>query len=219
MSLSFLEISRAVSPEWHLKQVLKWLDFDNGRELDNVLVYASLELRCAIERNLFETLLLMKAPLTPAEEKKCRSQNGLIDLIKSADPNFRKTFIFTQLYLKVSPYPNQITLTDIGYLKRKWQALSNYCHKMLKPKESFESPDREFQKKGFKLIREILDYYYSIQGSQAGYMRPVSIKEPLKSLYDSFIKDEISEDQLKIRLTLMLPMLNIPKMLTIKKLK
>ena len=38
MDVLFLTNKREVSAEWHLKQVLKWLDFDNGRELDNVLV-------------------------------------------------------------------------------------------------------------------------------------------------------------------------------------
>ncbi len=41
MKIDFIEIPRQVTFDWHITQVMKWLKFDNGRRLDNVLVYAA----------------------------------------------------------------------------------------------------------------------------------------------------------------------------------
>ncbi len=157
--------------------------------------------------------------LTPEEEKKCRSARGIFALMKEADPNFRKTFLFTKAYLSAMSFPGTVTIMNTGFLMDKWHELSNYCHKVLRPIESFESPNREFQKKGFKMIRDVLNYYYDVQGTQAGYVMPNSIKGDLRSVYNEFINNQIDERQLKIRLNLMLPILNARKPLTIKHIK
>ena len=57
--LVFLENPREVSFEWHYKQAKSWLEYNAGRELDNILIYASFELRCMIKRLLFETLFAL----------------------------------------------------------------------------------------------------------------------------------------------------------------
>ena len=84
MDTSFIEEKREVTFDWHMGRVLKWLECDNGQELDSMLVYASVELRCAIERYLFELLVLLKKPddLTADEAKKCKSKNGVLAVMK-----------------------------------------------------------------------------------------------------------------------------------------
>ncbi len=55
---AILANSRRVTSAWHLQQAKRLLDFDAGRHLDTVLVYAAVELRAAIERYLACNLLL-----------------------------------------------------------------------------------------------------------------------------------------------------------------
>lgn len=40
LTFPFLEAPRDVTFDWHIVQAKKWLEFDGGRELDSVLVYA-----------------------------------------------------------------------------------------------------------------------------------------------------------------------------------
>ena len=211
MDTSFLEGKREVSAEWHLKQVVKWLNFDDGRKLDQVLVYASVELRCAIERSIFETLLVVKGKLTPDEEKRCQSKDGIFALMREVDPVYRKTFEFTEIYVSITQTPFKVKILDTAYLTRMWQRLSKYCHQQLKPQESFNSPNREFQKKGFKLIREIINYYYDLQDTKGAYMLPSSMQPEVFAVYNDFINGRIDKQQTKIRLNLMLPVLDTRK--------
>ncbi len=161
MNLFFLERPREVPFDWHLVQVKNWLDFDSGLELDSVLVYASADLRIAIERYIFELLYLLKgAKLSPGEERKCRSIKGLFALMQDIDPFYRKTIEFTKMVTSVRSYDGpEIHVVDTSYLRKKWEQLSEYCHKQLQPNETFSSLNRSFQKKGFSLIREVLNKF------------------------------------------------------------
>jgi hypothetical protein len=104
MNISFFETPRKVTFEWHIVQVKNWLEFDKGRELDSVLVYAAVELRAAIERYIFELLLLLKdGKLSEDEVRRCRSITGLFSLMKETDPFYRKTIEFTRLAVAVIP--------------------------------------------------------------------------------------------------------------------
>lgn len=119
MDTSFLEKPRQVTAEWHLRQVMKWLEYDNGRELDNVLVYASFELRCAIERTIFENLLLVKEKLTPEEQKRCRSKEGMLDLMRESDSLYRKTFEFTKMFFSIVLGVNKIKPINTAFFIQK----------------------------------------------------------------------------------------------------
>lgn len=44
MNIPFLEAPREVTFDWHIVQATKWVEFDAGRELDSVLLYAAVEL-------------------------------------------------------------------------------------------------------------------------------------------------------------------------------
>jgi hypothetical protein len=123
MSMDFLTQTRDVTYDWHMIQVMNWLKFDAGRELDNTLIYAAFELRLAIERYFFELLFLMKGcVLTPEEEGRCRSTGGIDALMKKTDENYRKTFEFTKIFASMQPGLPEITIADTRYLRRQWHA-------------------------------------------------------------------------------------------------
>lgn len=130
MDFSFLEQKRQVTFDWHISQVLKWLKYDNERKLDSVLVYASLELRCAIERYLFELLFLLKDQnMSPEDERRCQSKDGILTLMKETEPYYRKRAKFTNLIASLTSEMPKVVIVDIKYLIRKWHKLSDYCHK------------------------------------------------------------------------------------------
>jgi len=208
MDTSFVEEKRGVTAEWHLRQVVKWLKYDKGRQLDNVLVYASFELRCAIERCIFETLLLLNGDeLTPEQQDRCRSKRGMMDLMQESDAQYRKSFEFTKIYFEVVLNSDEVKPINTAFLSRKWGELSNYCHKLLEPDKSFNSPGRKFQKKGFKLINKVLESFSTLEGYLGGYLQPASMSSNLKSVHNRYINREIDEEGLRRTLDLMAPVL------------
>lgn len=209
MNISFLESPRNVTFEWHIVQVKDWLDFDNSRELDSVLVYAAVEMRAAIERYILELLLLLKdRKLSDDEVKRCRSITGLFALMKETDPFYRKTIEFTKLMASTIPGGPEITVVDTAYLNRKWQELSEYCHMQLQPAETFMSNNRAFQKRGFALIREVLQKFFEWEHeSNCAVVVRSSLPEEAWDVYDKFIREQIDSGQAKRMLTLMEPVL------------
>jgi hypothetical protein len=157
--MDFIEQPRQVTCDWHLYQVNNWLKFDNGRHLGNVLFYAAIELRCAIERCLFELLYLMKeCKLTEEEQKKCHSWAGLTSLMNEASPSYKeylRRVAFTNIALNVHGFPGlPIIPVNIAFLRDSWQRISNYCHMQLHPEETFN--DKKWVEKGFVEISKTL---------------------------------------------------------------
>ncbi len=137
MYKTLIEEYREVTFDWHKARVVKWLKLDNGRFLDNILVYANIDLRIAIERYILEFLIILKdLQLSNKEKERCRSINGIFALMKDADPEYRLTAEFTKIIASITPEIPEITIIDTGYLKRKWEELSEYCHKQIEPDES-----------------------------------------------------------------------------------
>src|SRR5215471_16394665 len=189
MTVPFLEVPREVMFDWHILQVKKWLEFDGGRELDSVLVYAAVELRAAIERYVFELLYLLKeCKLSEDEEKRCRSITGIFALMRETDPFYRKTIEFTKLVASLTPGLPEITIVDTAYLNRRWQDLSEYYHMQFHPEETFGSRSRRFQKQGFALILEVLQKFHDwkVESSCAVLARS-SLPEEVKAVYDKFV--------------------------------
>lgn len=209
MTILFLEAPREVTFDWHIVQAEKLLEFDGGRELDSILVYAAVELRAAIERYIFELLYLLKeGKLSGDEEKRCRSITGIFALMKEADPVYRKTIEFTKLVVSIAPGLPEITVVDTAYLNRKWQDLSEYCHMQFRPEETFGSQSRKFQKQGFALVREVLQKFHEWKvESNCAVLARSSLPEEVRNVYDKFVREDIDAGQAKRTLVLMEPVL------------
>lgn len=213
-NLSLLEENRQVTFDWHISRVIKWLKFDGGRFLDSVLIYAAVDLRIAIERYILELLILLKYDdnheqiFTESELKRIRSMKGIFALMQEVDPFYRKTFRFTQMICEFTPELPPLSIIDTSYLRRKWEELSEYCHKQLDPIDTFDSSDREFQKIGFKLIQEVLDKFWDWgKGRATGILSRSSLDEDTLGVYNRFISDEIDENQVRTSLKIMEPIL------------
>jgi hypothetical protein len=207
--LSFLESPREVRMEWHLQQVLNWLEFDAGRCLDNVVVYASFELRCAIERYLFELALVLNGKIiTPVQLDKCGSFSGLLGVIKDIEPEYRKRTEFANLISDVVPGMPRVLTVDFKFLKKSWHNLSKYCHQQFQPDNTFDSPNREFQIKGIALINGIIKKMK--EWHKFGGLGALDIKKlppEVEDLYGKYVSGQVNRDQARTRLHLMQPVL------------
>ena len=205
----FLDHPRRVTSEWHFMQARKWLAFDGDRQLDNTLVYAAFEVRLAIERYFFELAFLLKGcELTEEEEKRCRSWSGIAALIKETDKSYRQTIEFTKIISSVVPRVPKVTTVDTAFLRRRWQELSEFCHKQLRPDETFDSPNRSFQQEGFRVIKETIERFSEWPDiGNLGIISRASMPGEVQNLYDRFAKGEIDTDQARLSLKLMAPVL------------
>lgn len=207
--IDFLEQPRGVTSDWHLMQAKQWLAFDDNRQLDSTLVYAAFEIRLAIERYFFELAFLLKGcHLTEDEEKKCRSWKGVDALIKETDKTYRQTIEFTKIIASVIPRLPKITAVDTAFLRRRWQELSEYCHKQLRPEETFDSSGDSFQDHGFRLIEETLDRFTEWPDiGNLGIISRATMPDEVQNLYDRFAKGKVDTDQARLSLKLMAPVL------------
>jgi hypothetical protein len=209
VKITLLERPREVVSHWHVKQVVRLLAFDSGRCLDTVLVYAAVELRAAIERTLLELLFLVKElQLTDDEMRRARSRQGVDAMLQEADTAYRKTVEFTRLAAEVTPGVPPITAVDTAYLRRRWQDLSEYCHAQTEPAKTFESPNRTFQRDGFRIVREVVEHFLRMyQRGYVGLLARSSMPAETRAIYDRFIANEIDADQAKRMLAIAEPVL------------
>jgi hypothetical protein len=207
--MDWLSEPRQVQSEWHIRQAKRWLDYDAGRCLDNVLVYAAVELRAAIERTLLELLVLVRgAPLTPEDLQRARSMRGLDALLQQADSVYRKTIEFTTLVAEVTPGMPRVAAVDTTYLRRRWHDLSEYCHFQMKPATTFQSEGRRFQMVGFEIVRDVLDRFLEWRvHTSTGVIQRSTMPAETRAIYDRFVAGELAADQVRRMLTIAEPVL------------
>lgn len=207
---------RGVTSGWHLQQAKRLLDFDAGYHLDTILVYAAIELRCAIERYLCELLLLLRSGrVTKEDERQCRKIGGVFELIKAEDPLYRKTIEFTNIIASTLPALSKVKMVDTSRMHHFWSALSEFCHKQLDPEQTFESEHRKFQEKGFALLNDTLSYFNSSVVKGVGMMMSRSAMEPeVQRIYDGFVQGRITPSDARGMLRIAAPVLAERKGLT-----
>jgi len=211
MDCKFIEENRLISFDWHIARAVKWLDFDNGRKLDNVLFYCSLDLRCAIERYHFEFILLLKGDdkITPGEERECRTMDGMARVLRRLKPDYRKLCEFCNLLSSVLETP-KFVVVDFRFLKRSWHDLSNYCHKQLRTTNPTGRVDVEDKNEGFALINEVIEKFRAWEEEGfCGIMPRNKMVPEVRELCDKYIRDEISAEGVKTQLNLAAPILKV----------
>lgn len=203
-NIPLIEEPRHVTYDWHIVRVINWLRYDNNRYLDNILVYAAVDLRIAIERYFFELLILLRYDgantniFTPEEIDRIRSIKGLFALMQEIDPVYRKTVRFTQIICEISPEIPPMSIMDTSYLRRKWEELSEFCHKQFEIKDTFLSPNREYQKAGFALIKEVVDKFWDNgRGRNTGLIPKQNMNQETLNIYKRYISGIIDEQQTK----------------------
>jgi hypothetical protein len=138
---------------------------------------------------------------TPEEINRIRSIKGLFALMQEIDPVYRKTVRFTQIICEISPEIPPMSIMDTSYLRRKWEELSEFCHKQFEIKDTFLSPNREYQKAGFALIKEVVDKFWDNgRGRNTGLIPKQNMNQETLNIYKRYISGIIDEEHTKTEL-------------------
>ncbi len=99
-----------------------------------------------------------------------------------------------------------LVLPDIGKLYKYWSGLSEYCHKQLKPEETWKS--EKWIIKGYEFLNKVEDYLWKIFANKfLAWLKVKSMPEELKNERLLFLDEKINESELKRRLEIIEPMI------------
>ena len=102
--------------------------YPSAAENRNILFYCALELRCAIERVLFEYLSHIRSGSLAKNESKLWSAETLKAAIFTIEPEFSKKIEFLNLVLKARDIKTQFSVPDLEKISRDYGLLNNYLH-------------------------------------------------------------------------------------------
>lgn len=96
-------------------------------------VYAALELRCCIERTLFEYLVLVKLTDLPSTMEKLYRAKDLKKTLLKADPDFLRKLDYVNLLLEAGEVPARVTIPDLDKLASLYGQINAYVHAPKRP--------------------------------------------------------------------------------------
>jgi hypothetical protein len=213
-----LENQRLVSGDYHATAGRTWRKFGENKLLHTPLVYSAFEFRLAIERYVFELYILMKKDdLLNGEVpndalKQIDRFSNLVRLLhENAGNRFRlyRALLFNRIVAGLFfRMPRPLSIPDIGKFNAYWQRLSDYCHRQLKPAETWGS--EKWIKKGYRLVSDVENYLYEISVRENfGWLEKTSLMKELSDERERFLNDKsVTEQSLKVRLEIMGPTLD-----------
>jgi hypothetical protein len=146
---------RACAADWLVIHAEQLAGVAERRASSNLLIFACLEARNAIEQLWFEILVVLRSGQVTLEfvERIRHRRDSFLAAIREAEPNYRKLVRFFMLCMQLdSLRPVDIIPWDLGRLKKWWHALSEYCHAQAEPMTTLSNPD--WFAKGVCLVRE-----------------------------------------------------------------
>lgn len=205
---------RQTSGDYHAAAGVAWLKYGVKESLHTPFLYSAFEFRLAIERYVFEIYylilldeLISDEVLSDEDLKKMDSFSSLIKLIHENAGNKLKlfrAFKFNSVFVRVFlPLKQSLSVPDIGKFHKFWQKLSYYCHRKLKPEDTWDSSD--WIKKGYELLGEIESYLVEISVEQHyGWISKPTLSHDLQNERENFIlNQEMTEEQLEKKMQLL----------------
>lgn len=212
---------RETTAKFHAVVAQSWRRIGEGRLLHSPLVYSAFEYRLAIERIAFELYWLMKREhllpkggFSKEELRKIQSFSSLVSKICQDSGSKLKLYrilsfnrVFSQIFTQL---PQTLSIPDIGKLQNYWERLSEYCHRQLEPSKTWESS--QWIKKGYSRLNEVESYIWQICVSERfGWLQEGSLPNELLKEKDKYMRGELNESQLKRRMELIKPVLELKK--------
>ena len=206
--MEFLERRREGTFDDHADQIVGWLEFDQSRRLESVLVYASLEMRCAIERYLFEFLVICNEGRLPEEDvARCQTPDGLFALVEETLPLYRKTAEFTQLIVSLSPGAPPVPILELDVLREGWRDLEPFVRPTLGPPPP--EPERsEAIARGYERIAQLLDRLVEWDLERVcAIVDPATMPPEAQTVFEQYVTGDLGAEAARERLRLMEPVL------------
>lgn len=131
-------------------------------------MYAALELRCCIERTLFEYLVLMKRSDLPGTMEKLYRAKVLKNTILNDDPDFLKKLEYMNLLLAAVEAPVRTAIPDLDKLGSLYGQLNDYLHAPKRPEKTAEAA--AWWARLQALVGEAEEHLKTILSHQVGYI-------------------------------------------------
>ncbi len=212
--------NRSTTADFHVVAGRSWRIIGEEQKLHSPLAYSAFEFRCAIERYLFELLwLVFGGNLTRKQEKAAANVANLIrELVRregGSNPTkrfevFERKQLFSRIFSKGIGMPRHDWpgVVDLKQLERHWTKLSEFCHRQLKPKKTWEAMGDAWVQKGYVLLNEVESYLWKMMvDAGVGWVNTGSLPSEMVQARNDFISGKIDEDDLLTRMDLMAPIL------------
>ena len=215
--LDLIKNKRDNNSKYHSDLAREWYFIGEKDRFHSPLVYSSLEYRMAIERFVFEFMILIKKEegITIKDENKTVKFESLINhiyKIVGGKEFYMKILRFNYTILSIERPGLKLAELDLKFLYKNWKALSNYCHLNIRPDTSWKD-NKNFIDKGYNSLLEMKEYFYeNTHEKHLGWyaMNTIPNKEVL-DLRNDFINDKIDESALITRYNFMKPILKMRK--------
>lgn len=156
-------------------------------------LYAALELRNAIERLLFEYLVIIQGSekISKSLEKEYRA-NSLKKIIETIEPELSKKIKYINLALCTIGKPPMVVL-DLDVLSDLYARLNNYLHAWKRPEKTAQ------QKDWWSGLWQTLDEIEEILGRiYSGTIAHIKLNEKAMENYEAWKKKELSDEEVVI---------------------
>ena len=193
---------------WHLFQARSWIDFAKRSQIPSALQYAAFELRYGLEYVLFELLVMANEDFTFPQYQKCLGDpKQMKTMLGPYGANYENLARFTKILADLSPGWPPLRFWDINELFRLWGVASSFLHFLGAHKHTFNS--HEWFVKSLGQLDSIMEELWANLNSSigTGILRPSNMYPEVRQAWEEFSSQKLSEEALKIRLTLMQPML------------
>jgi hypothetical protein len=191
-----------------------WRIIGEEAHLHSPLAYSAFEFRCSIERTLIEFFVLIRDhKLSDTDLKSMNSIASVRRAIYRAvggKLKLERAMLFNRIFSQPDGVPPQysIAILDIDQLIQYWSRLSEYCHRQLKPNETWQSMGDQWLLDGYALLNEVEKYLWEITiTSHVGWVSRADQQPEVRQAYDEFLARKITESDLVTRLRLMTPVL------------
>lgn len=205
---------RAVSAAYHFMMARGWRIIGEQDHLHSPLAYSAFEFRCSIERTMIELFVLVRNKRPSDGDLK--AMNSITTVTKAiyravgGKLKLQRAMVFNRIFSQVEGVPQEywISIVDIERLLRFWGQLSEYCHRQLKPSETWESMGDQWLLDGYAVLNEVETYLWEITvKSHVGWVQPADQQPEARQAYVGFLEGRITEPDLLTRLQIMAPVL------------
>jgi hypothetical protein len=194
---------------WHFFQAVSWLDLAKRTQKPSLLHYAAFELRYGIEYLLFELLVLANHGLTEAQYQKCLgSPAAMKKMLRSNGEHYERLASFTQILLRLDGHETlNLRYWKLDELFEYWGKASELLHFVGAHTRTYS--DLSWFVRSLARLESVLEKVWrpSISTHGFGLMRPDTMEPEVRQAWEEYRQRTLSEDDLKIRMRLIQPIL------------
>jgi hypothetical protein len=189
---------RQEESKWHVTQAMTLLKAsEETNKSISLVTYAALEMRQAIEQEMFTIVRLVHRGRNEAALlERCKKKDGLFKALLAAEPDYTNRCYLMSVISEEFPIFPRVANWDIKQLKKLWLELSGYCHS---PQSLTTHLDEVWYRKAQETVARAHHYMFSIMEVSKG--TGVLILDTVKPAYrkncDDFLAGKLTRSELR----------------------